>query len=507
VSSLAKRLGSDRVGPVWTLAAGFGLLGAFELLLLTRNGPGLSPDSASYLSAADSLASTATFQGFTPGDQFAVFAPLYSLLLAPGEMLGAPLTDARFMGAIVFGLVVAVGVTGAALIANSLVRAAGAGVAMLLSIALLQDNAFVWSDGSFALLCALFLLAASNVGNRPYAVALSGVLADAGTLTRYIGVTTIPVGLLAIALWSRKPRRDVLAFLGLASVGPALWVTRNLVVTSTLAGHRHSAEESLWVAIRDSTRTIGTWVQPTHPAVALVLAGVLTLPALRRLRRDRPQPLETVAVFFCVFYVAWLVLSDASVALDPIDDRFLAAMYAPMVWLAVGATGRLASTAVPWVGRIVTAGAILALLGTWAVFQARRIPDLSDYVKLSALPNLPRWTTEDEVRARRVSTHLLSNAPDAIYLRSGTRVGYAPRRAAYRSADPFDELTPLRTRLAKTGPAALIWFRTVKRPAVYTPPELANSFEVRLVGRTSFAAIYRLSCPCKASASTRSVTP
>jgi hypothetical protein len=500
VRLLASTPASNRRRLVWMLAACFGLLGILEVLLLTRNGPGVSPDSANYLSAADSVTSTGTFRGFLPRDQIAVFAPLYPLLLVPGEALGAPVTDARIIGALAFGLLIGTAVIGAARVNASSAYPAGVGAALLVAVPLLRVDSFVWSDGPFALTVALFLLSTSDIGSRRHAAALSGVLASTAGLIRYIGVTTIPIGLMAIIFRSTARRREVRVFLGLSVLGPALWIARNLLVTSTLAGHRHSAADGVGTAIHDTALTIGIWIHPSHPAFALVLAGALFLPALWTLRRRPPGRLETVSFVFCVLYLAWIVWSAASVALDPIDDRFLAPVYVPLVWLAVSSLERLASIATPTVGRMATLATLIALLGAWAYVQASRLPAVSDDVRLSSVAMLPSWNAADEARARRISSDIYSNAPDVMYLRRRVRVLYAPRRAAYRSDDPFDELTPLRAWLAENGPAALIWFRAVKRPAVYTPSELANAFEVRLVGRTYSATIYRLSCPCKASA-------
>jgi hypothetical protein len=49
------------------------------------------------------------------------------------------------------------------------------------------------------------LLVTSRIGSRRDAVIVSGLLAGVATFLRYLGVTTIPVGLLVIWLWSRTP--------------------------------------------------------------------------------------------------------------------------------------------------------------------------------------------------------------------------------------------------------------------------------------------------------------
>lgn len=481
---------------VGLLSAGLGVAGALIVLALThRGGPGITVDSVNYLSAAESLTTNARFRGFLPGDDLAVFPPLYPLLLVPGDALGTPLSGARIVGVLVFAGLVAAGVLGAARIGRSAVYPAAMGTALLLSYPLAGVSSFVWSDAPFALAVALFLLTVSGIGTRRHAVAASGLLAGIATLTRYLGVTTIPVGLLAVALWSRRRSRDVPLFLVLAAPGPLLWIARNLVVSSTPAGERYAAAEGLGAAVRDTVRTIGTWLQPDRPAVGLAVATVVAVAAISTKHRFRPSRLEAAALAFSTLYVIWLVVSAATVALDPIDDRFLAPIYLPLAWLAVGAFRRLSAIAVERVARVALLVALVGIASLWAVFQAPRIPALVDVVERSSLSRFPRWDAKDEERARQMSPLLYSNAPDVVYLRTGSRVSFSPRRAAYRSEEKLDELARLRDRLATEGPAVLIWFGDVVRPPLYTPAELGDDFELRTVASPPGATIYLLRSP------------
>ena len=494
---------SSRRQLVLLVVAGFGLVGVLELLVLTRSGLGLSPDSINYLSAAESVTSTGTFHGFELRDRYALYAPLYPLLLAPGAALDASLGEARVVGAIVFGLLVSTAVLGAFRITSSLAFAACTGTAALLSIPLLHVNSFVWSDGVFALLTALFLLAVTQIGKgRGREAAISGLLVAAAVSTRYIGVTLIPVGLIAIGLWSCRRRREAPLILGLAALG-FLWSVRNLLVTSTLSGHRNSAAEGIWDAILDSGRTVGIWLHPTHPSLALAVAALLAVVAFSTLKRRPVGRLEVVSFCFCAIYLAWLNVSAASVVLDPIDDRFLAAIYVPTLWIAVALASRLASIASLRLGQVATAVVLVALFGAWTVFQGKRIPDLSDRVTLSTIHDVARWTEEDEARVKDISVRLYSNAPDYVYLQTGTRASYVPRRSVQRSDDPLDELTPLQSNLSAGGPAALVWFPAVHRADldldVYTPVELGRRVQVRMVARTAAAELYSLNCPCTAT--------
>jgi hypothetical protein len=309
-------------------------------------------------------------------------------------------------------------------------------------------------------------------------------------LTRYLGVTTIAIGLLAIWLWSERRRRDLLLFLVISTVGPLVWVARNLIVTSTLTGDRHPAGEGLETAVRATTSTIGTWFYTDRPLVglaAVVLLGLASAPMVRRLPLSR---LEAVTLPLFAVYVALLVVSAATVSLDPIDDRFLAPLYVPLVWMAVGTSRRLVALGAERIGWWPAVAALTVLAVVWAVAQGSRLPDLADEVNRSSLAYVPRWGDAEEQLARDVSPRLYTNAPDAVYLGTGSRVAFSPRKARYRSDEAVDELSPLRERLVTDGAAVLIWFDQLERPAVYTPEELAEHVRVRRLTKTSNAVLY-----------------
>ena len=71
------------------------LLGGLLVLVATRKGPLLSPDSITYLSAAQHLRAGEGLTDFT-GRPLAVFGPLYPILLSVG---GRSLLWVRLVGA------------------------------------------------------------------------------------------------------------------------------------------------------------------------------------------------------------------------------------------------------------------------------------------------------------------------------------------------------------------------------------------------------------------------
>src|SRR5688500_17101008 len=89
---------------IWILP----LLGAAIVLFVTRDGAGLSPDARGYLLGARHLASgkgCTILNGECVQEPLTQFAALYSMLLAPAEMVGISATTwSRFLNAALFAV-------------------------------------------------------------------------------------------------------------------------------------------------------------------------------------------------------------------------------------------------------------------------------------------------------------------------------------------------------------------------------------------------------------------
>lgn len=470
-----------------------GLLGVAVVLVTThRGGPGLSPDSATYLSAAARLVESQQFEGYVSGDEMSAFAPLYPLLLTPGEALGMPVQGARLLGALAYGLLVAAGVAGAARVARGLALPVLMGAFLLLAVPVVGVASFAWSDVPFSLVVSLFLIAASRIGKHRHGVVAVGALAAVAILLRYTGVTVLPVGVAAILLWSRARGRDTLVFLALATVPPALWVARNEIVSSTPAGHRHGSSAGPGAASVDTLRTLGSWLDPDAPKVGLALALVLLAAALVTAIRRRPSELEILSGAFVCAYLATIVASEATVALDPVDDRLLVPVFVPLGWLFVGSFDRLGSIASSRRHLGLAALALAAAMAAWGWMEASRYPALVESVRSASIARLPAWTPGDERRALAISRHVYTNAPDVIFLRTGTRSRFTPHARAYRSDEPVNELGPFRKQLAEDGGGVLVWFEGVHRGSLFTPLELSRWIDIERMESTEATSLYRL---------------
>ena len=174
-----RRSGAYRGGR-WLVAP---VLAAVLVLIATRHDPLLSPDSITYLSAAEHVRAGHGLTDFT-GKPLAVFGPVYPLLLAPG---GRSLAWATVVGAVslaagsaLMGLLLRRRVRPIAALAGALAFGASQGFVRMASV--------VWSEAPYAAIALAMLVVLSSAALTTRTAAVAGLLAGVGFLTRYAGV-------------------------------------------------------------------------------------------------------------------------------------------------------------------------------------------------------------------------------------------------------------------------------------------------------------------------------
>ncbi|HVO35076.1 MAG TPA: hypothetical protein VMT21_05890 [Gemmatimonadales bacterium] len=332
------------------LAALFGAAACVGVVALTSPpGPGLDPDSMSYLGAAESLARHGTLRipmaAWSDADSTSAlrhFPPGFPVVLAIPVALGAdPQQAARGVEAVSALATVAVAVWVVAATAGA---AAGAlaGVTLLATPALVLDHARVLSEP----LC-LALLAASLAlmvfSRRPL---LYGLAAAAAGLVRYAAV---PFGGAAV-LWAfglHGPVRERARRAALAAI-PSVVLSGAVMLRSLLeSGGARSIglHADLGPTLRELFATLLAWLAPlTSPGLAgALLAVVVTVAAVVVFRgamsggpgrQDPSAPVRSLlsaAALLAACYAAFVLVSRVFVYDNiPFDDRMLS----PVILLA-----------------------------------------------------------------------------------------------------------------------------------------------------------------------------
>ena len=318
--------------PVFAVAAAAALLVAFAGSPLPR----ITPDSAVYMTGAESIAGSGTFVSCER--EITEYAPGYPAALALFIVSGLDAPDAaRIVNVLATVILV--------LAASLLARATGLGrkasflVALATAVApvTLRNGAAVWSETDFSALLVLLLLAIVN-GGRGLGVRPSGrvvlvlALSWALLLTRYTGLFVVPAVVLAGWVGSRGLDRRVLRVVGLTGgvlVLPAVWSLRNLHLGTGLYGSRSPSPYSILDVLGQVPDGLSSVALPVDvPLVVrlVVLAPLVAAAILGVLRHRLPTTVLGVAV---AGYVAGVAYAATRTSLDHVDARLLSPVLVP----------------------------------------------------------------------------------------------------------------------------------------------------------------------------------
>lgn len=468
------------------LLIGLAMLGAGAVLLATREGVGISPDSSVYLSVAENVSKgegvTVPFRLYPlanggigtppPGDvepepsTLTHYQPLLPVVLSQA---GPRTVNAASLGLIVFLVGWAVfSFTGL------LWKAVAAAVLVGGSVHLLTVSATVLSEPLFAALVVASLALLTQHLRKPsfFLLLCSSSAIALAILTRYAGVALVLTGLVLL----RHRVRDAVVLVVVSCVPPGVWLLFNGASTNrTIAFHWRLG------APKEALRTAGAWVLPTDAPGGLLLVGGLavTTAVVVVLARARLRELSLVMVVFLGAYA--FVLTATALFVDAttwFDQRLLMPVFIALVVAMVCLTQAKVLFAVLTVLTVGRAGLWLAgdhpgVLGYAGAWQSSPIMEV----------------------VRTLPEHLVvySNAPDAIWAVTGRAVSTVPEKTNFSTARAnarFPEHLTEMARALRQRDGVLVYIRLPHRQYVPSESELRDRLQLRLLRNEPDGAVY-----------------
>jgi hypothetical protein len=254
---------------VWVALA---LIGFAVLIFHTRNGPGITGDSVSYVMGAENMLlgrGYARTAGAGEAVPITGFPPGYSTALFGFSWLNKDMFQvSRWLNAGLFGINIF-------LVCYILYEYTGSqraaffgGALTLLSEDLIHAHSWVMSEGLFLTLSLLGLLFFLQYFDRDrvYLLAISGGLFALATLTRYVGVALMAAGGLVIVFSTsrtiKQRAKDLFAFGVIAVVPVALWLYRNASLEGTATNRELGFHPPSSELMRAFLGTVNAWVFP-----------------------------------------------------------------------------------------------------------------------------------------------------------------------------------------------------------------------------------------------------
>ena len=460
------------------LIAAIALLGAgLALARVYLWGPALQWDSVNYIEVARSLLAG---DGFTQpawylfrADAYAVWPPLYPLLLAGGGLGAAdPYHVAGPLGAVAFGLTILVAGRWMASRLESRRLVLWACLAVALSVPLSRVATAALSEMPFILFATLALVRADaflKTGRRPallWAVAFTAL----ACLTRYIGVALIPA--VAVMLLLRdgplgERAKAVVTYAFPSALPLALWALRNGLLTGTPGGSRNTeVTTTVPETLGRALEILSGWLLLDAPperfqiAASALIGALLALLALRALRlfraggtgRGKTAPLLVLCI---TTYLAALAASSAITTVSG-GPRFYAPLYVPLVALTAlscePAIRHLRERAMrPRIAVAASAIVALALIAWLALHVPLQARELGGENPIDVDAREPLWSIPflQSIDEDQLGGTVLSNGPRVLEDWFGPGRDY--RLLAYNHADAVD-----RIRAAEPG-ASVVW--------------------------------------------------
>ncbi len=476
------------------------------MLVTARYGPGLHPDSVSYISAADSLLQGKGFVLFD-GSPYVGWPPLFPAILALLSFTGiSTIEAARIVNVACFALILAVSSQWLRLAVKSTLLQL-LGLAMILLAAPLRFvSVIAWSEPLFILflVCSLVGLLLYVRSQRWLWLVMLSVAVSLACLTRWIGVALL--GVMAVVLLVRPsvPLRTKVReqfILNLFTLVPlSAWLAREYLLYHTLTGERVSTQVPIRTVMNQIGTTFTTWVVPAagdDPATSLKL-GTLGLVALLlaiysirvwTYRVSAGRLAKSAACAFAIVYLIAAVLLWSTTVLQPLDSRLLSPIYVPLVFVAVDELAWLRERVK--LAAFTVCGAWLALILAPAA--------LSDLQQLSANGiggfEVPRWRESQAVhylQHNRLEGPVYSNYPDLIYVATGIHAQFVPRRTYFDSGIPTGDLDRFKLEMAREHAGYIVWFDPNAHSHLYTPEELEAFFTMEPIATLDHGMIYRI---------------
>lgn len=334
-------------GHLWSSFAivALSIFPALIVLLSSRFGPGISPDSVAYVSAAGSFASGAGFTIYT-GEALTVFPVGISWILSISERMGIDLEVSSV-------LLNAVCASSCVLLSYLLAlrslstRALQFAVAAIVSASwsVVSVYSMLWSEPLFTTVVLLVLLAVLRAVRQQnfgwWHVLFIGTAASASTLLRFTGVALVPVVALGVFVAARRAGRMGPAVMALGAVtlsiiGLLYSVARNLNLGTQPLGERYSSSSDALEILRESAITLGLYAYPEgRPTRAiagllgLAIAALFAYGAFDGIKR-RSMPVALLGTFVLTYFLV-LLGGQFSSALDPINSRLTIPAFVPAV--------------------------------------------------------------------------------------------------------------------------------------------------------------------------------
>ncbi|MFT4154490.1 hypothetical protein [Parafilimonas sp.] len=410
----------------------------FILMLAHYGGIGLSPDSITYTSVAQSLAKQGRLHQYddAPFVDFPAGYPFFLSIVF--KIFGSDYVHTGvYLNALLFAaLLFLCGLAMQRFTYTSALYKMAVLACIALNPGLLEVYSMLWSETLFILLSVLFIMAlhtyiqTTGIKNLTVAALIVAVIC----IVRYAGIAFIAAGgfvLLFMKHTSIKQKIIHLLLFGMIAISLlACNLARNCLAEGFATGEREKSITPLLLNIRYFGIVLCDWLslqsKNTLPVVlfAIVVIALLAAAVIYHLITQKGKTgFAYLAAVFALVYILFIIITASISRFEPIDSRFISPAFIFMLWALAYWLNRMVTAtkrrlkAVSIAGNIIIA--VLLMAGE-ATNSYASYSDIKDY-------GIPGYTDDDwqlsptvqfikaHANGFKPGVEIYSNANDAVY--------------------------------------------------------------------------------------------
>lgn len=482
------------------------------LYSISKYGSAITHDSVAYIYASGSLLSGKGMLYFGYDSPFVQWGPLFPLVLAGLESLGANLIIATaYFNGIVYALIILISGLWVLKATKKGILALMTSLAILVSIPLYYVSTFIWSETLFIFFTILFLILiekyvemtleeqGQKIVSLKYLI-FASIVAALACLTRYIGITVIIAGVIILLLQKKKfinKLLEIVLFGTIAATPTIIWVVRNYILTETLTGGRFPSTTSINENTGLFFKTIALWITSADSqTMAYFILGIFIFISLIIIftKKNHLTSKIIALLIFLIIYSAYLLFSASSVSFDGINNRLISPIYPVLVLLIIFNLASIASKENARMFSKVFYNIVMVILFlSWIIYPSTEIFDAANYSYENGAGILAsKWWENSPliqyVREIPSDSIICSNCPDAVYIHSGKKSIYLPKK---EGLDLYG-LDQFRKIVNENENVYIIWFEASVAGNMYDVEQLKEFFTIEDIDTLYDGIIYRI---------------
>jgi hypothetical protein len=499
------------------LVAALGLIGTGIVLLITsRWGAGLDPDSVAYIAGARSIRNGAGY--VTPYDGVIVYwPPLYPALLGAVDYVFGidPLLSAHIVNALLFGFVVYLS---GQLFFRHLPSSTTTALLGTISVLVASALVIVWLEAlsellfiCFVLIYVIYFESYLAKGNITSLVLLSLSVALA-CLTRYPGVTLVITGVAGILFFRRDSLKNriwhlfLFIFVSILPIG--VWLIRNYLLTGTLVGWRSPV--GMFTLSQDLTFILNTfvsWYVPggDHRLILVLLSATLGFLAGVAIRGNGSKvkvilPGIAPVLLLVIVYIGFLIIASRANPMEQSEiDRFLCPVFVPITLLILYFAREISELLAERFSRRLVNILLLATIAAWTVYSARAaVSVVTNYMAQGGWGyNSKSWRDSETIQyllqhpTLKDECAVYTNDMQGAYIRANLVAKVSPVKSGYNAPpETAIDVSQFRGVWPEEGKACLVWFDMNDWKHLFTIHELQTVANIDVVVQLEDGAMY-----------------